>query len=60
MIVVGIEFSDPSGDASSGVVGLTALDSSKMLCKASTSVLVLISFSGRSISPSWSVVWYVC
>ena len=59
-IVAGIEFSDPAGDAGSGVVGLTALDSSKRLCKASASVLVLISSSVRSISPLWSSVLSVC
>ena len=60
VIVAGIESSDPTGDAGSGVVGLAALDSSKMLCKASASVLVLSSSTVRSISPSWSVVLSVC
>ena len=60
VIVAGIQSSDPSGDTGSGVVGLTALESLKMFCKASASVLVLISSSVRSISPSWSVVLSVC
>ena len=52
--------SDPSGDASSGVAGLAALDSSSMLCSPSARVLVLISSSVRSMSPSWSAVLSVC
>ena len=60
VIVPGIVSSDPAGDAGSGLVGLTALNSSKILCKASGSVLVLFSSSVRSISPSWSVLLSVC
>ena len=41
--VPGGVWSDPSGNAGTGVLGLDALDSWNMSCSASTNVLVLIS-----------------
>ena len=60
VIVDGSVSSDPSGNAGSGVSGLAALDSCQMLFSASAKVLVLISFSVRLMSPSWSAVLSVC